>query len=136
MSPEPPLRAVAVAVVRRDGRVLVQSRPAGRDWPGFWEFPGGKCEPGESAAACAERECREELALPVRALSLLHETEWTYPGVRVHIHFVNCDLLDPATEPQPRESQRILWATREDLAQLEFLPANAEFLQRLRSELP
>ena len=127
-----PRRRVAVAVVLRAGRVLVQARPPGRDYAGWWEFPGGKCEPGEDALACAARECREELGLEVRPLAVDEVVEWEYPSVRVAVHFVRCELPDAAREPVAREGQELLWAGRADLDRLRFLPANAAVLARLR----
>ncbi len=126
-----PLRRIAAAVVVRAGRVLVQTRAAG-PWAGYWEFPGGGIEPGETPATAAIRECREELSLQARALAPLHEVEWTYPQVRVHVTFILCEA---AGEPRPREGQDITWAGPEELTTLRFLPANASILELLRQRL-
>ncbi|MEY4270396.1 MAG: pyrophosphohydrolase [Pseudomonadota bacterium] len=61
------LPVVAVALVDRDGRVLVQQRPAGGSMAGLWEFPGGKVEPGETPEAALVRELAEELGIDVSA---------------------------------------------------------------------
>lgn len=131
---------IAAAVVLHAGRVLVQTRPAGRSWSGHWEFPGGKLEPGEDAAAAAVRECREELGLPVRVLEPLHTVEWSYPGARVRVSFLLCELRDEpgaARTPQlrPAEGQDVRWADADELSRLQFLPANAGLLALLIARL-
>jgi 8-oxo-dGTP diphosphatase len=130
---ERPARRIAAAVVLRAGRVLVQTR-AGGPWAGFWEFPGGGIEPGEDAAAAAVRECREELALEVRALETLQSLEWAYPSARVHVTFVECEAQG---EPRAMEGQQVRWASADELTALRLLPANAALVgllvQRLRA---
>ena len=125
---------VAAAVLLHAGRVLVQTRPAGAHYAGFWEFPGGKLEPGESPAAGAERECREELGLEVRARETLCEVEWSYPGRRVRVHFVRCEA-DGVPAPEALDGQLLRWADADDLGTLRFLPANAEVLELLAARL-
>lgn len=134
----PARRHVAAAVVVHAGRVLVQTRPEGRGWSGYWEFPGGKREPGEDAAACAARECLEELALEVRVLRPLDVVDWEYPETAVRVEFLLCEPVDPAraASARPREGQRVLWADRATLPTLRFLPANTVVLARLAQLLP
>lgn len=130
--------AIAAAVVIHAGRVLVQTRPVGKDYAGTWEFPGGKIEPGEDVSACAVRECLEELGLKVRALETLHELDWEYPGTAVHVSFVECEPLgEPVGEsaPRPSEGQDARWADSEALRSLTFLPANAAVLELLAERL-
>ena len=125
---------IAAAVVLHEGRVLVQTRAPGRSWSGHWEFPGGKLEPGEDAAAAAVRECREELGLHVRVLEPLDVVEWTYPGARVRVSFFLCAPIG-LSSPQPTEGQELLWADASDLLSLPFLPANATVLSLLAARL-
>ncbi len=128
---------VAAAVVIQDERVLVQTRPPGRHYAGWWEFPGGKLEAGEDAEACAVRECREELELAVSPREHLHVEEWGYPGSAVRVTFIRCEVVpcegDLHAPPAPRavEGQTLLWADADDLRSLRFLPANARLLQLL-----
>ncbi len=132
-------REVAAALVIHAGRVLVQTRPAGRSWQGTWEFPGGKLEPGEEVRACAEREVLEEVGLVVTAGALLHDITWEYPGALVHVNFVLCTPHGAAAggvpEARPLEAQSLCWAGPEDLQQLDFLPANASLLPLLMARL-
>jgi mutator protein MutT len=133
-----PVQPIAAAVVLLHGRVLVQTRPAGRSYGGWWEFPGGKVEPGEDAAACAARECREELGLDVAVEAPLHVQRWDYPGAKVSVTFLLCRPLDPTRAMEaahPREGQELLWADAADLQRLRFLPANAKVLQLLTARL-
>ena len=125
---------IAAAVVLHEGRVLVQTRGPGRSWSGHWEFPGGKLEPGEDAAAAAIRECREELGLEVRVLEPLDTVEWTYPGARVRVEFFLCAPVG-APSPLATEGQQLLWADADALLTLPFLPANARVLTLLASRL-
>lgn len=123
---------VAAALVIHGGRVLVQTRPEGRHYEGYWEFPGGKLEAEESVEDCAVRECREELGLDVEPLSVLQEVNWSYPGRRVHVTFVRCRVPGgEAPRPHPHDGQELRWADAEDLRSLRFLPANAEVIERL-----
>jgi 8-oxo-dGTP diphosphatase len=129
--PELPLRAVAAAVIVRAGRVLVQTRTEG-PWAGWWEFPGGRIEAGEDAPAAAARECAEELGLRATPRAVLHEVEWSYPAVRVHVSFVECEVEG---EPQALEGQDFAWAGPAELLALRFLPANATLVALLRERL-
>ncbi len=133
--PHAPRTEVAAAVVVEGDRVLVQTRPAGRTYAGWWEFPGGKQEPDEDGPACAQRECREELGLAVRVLQPLHTVAWEYPGARVRVTFYLCAPAPGAAPPEPVEGQELRWADVAALAELRFLPANAEVLELLRARL-
>ena len=119
---------VTAAVVERDGRFLVTRRQKGVHLEGFWEFPGGKCEPGESLAACLRRELREELDVDARIGDEVMTTTHTYPERRVELHFIRCDLVG---EARPLVGQQLRWVPRAQLAALEFPPADAELVQRL-----
>jgi 8-oxo-dGTP diphosphatase len=119
---------VAAAVIEARGRFLVTRRQKGVHLEGFWEFPGGKCEPGESLAACLERELREELDVGARVGDEIFTTSHTYPERRVELHFIRCDLLG---EPRPLIGQEMRWIPREELASLEFPPADAELIEML-----
>ena len=99
-------RAVDVAagvLVRDDGRVLMGSRPQGKPYAGYWEFPGGKFEPGESAGQALERELREELGLSVKESFPWFSRVLDYPHARVRLFFRRCWRWDG--EPRPLENQ-------------------------------
>jgi 8-oxo-dGTP diphosphatase len=109
MTPRP-LTPVAVGILRRpDGQVLFAQRPPGKVYAGYWEFPGGKIEPGESSLAALERELLEELGVRVR-----HATEWLaqrhdYPHAYVELRFFLIDAWEGDVHPQ--EGQQVSWQT-------------------------
>jgi 8-oxo-dGTP diphosphatase len=118
---------VAIAVVEQEGRYLVGRRS--RDLPlgGLWEFPGGKVEAGETPRAAAVRECLEETGLRVRGSHCLLVHQQAYSHATVTLHFIACELCDPAEVPQaPFE-----WIARADLAGLQFPAGNRPLLQML-----
>ena len=120
---------VLAAVIERDGRLLITQRPAGAHLGGLWEFPGGKCEPGETHTECLERELREELGLEVVGGEELLVTDHTYPERTVRLHFRRCTI---AGEPVARLGQAMRWVGREDLDAGEFPPADRELIRKLR----
>ncbi len=120
---------VSAAVVEREDRVLVTRRQKGVHLEGLWEFPGGKCEAGETIAACLAREMLEELAVAVRVGAEIFATAHDYPDRRVELHFLRCELLG---EPAPQLGQELAWVRRGDLDPSAFPPADAELISRLR----
>ena len=119
---------VAAAVIERDGAFLLTRRLKGTHLEGTWEFPGGKCEPLETPAACLVREIREELAAGVIVDDLLLVTRHAYPERTVELHFFRATLVG---EPSPQQGQEMRWARREELAALEFPEADAELIEML-----
>lgn len=120
---------IGVAVVERDGSYLVGVRPEGVPLAGCAEFPGGKCERGETPEACAVRECFEEAGLIVEPVRRLERRTWDYPHGRVELSFVLCRPTDDA---EPKEPFR--WVPRADLARLRFPEANAAVLASLTGD--
>ena len=119
---------VVAAVIEHDGRLLVTRRLEGTHLAGLWEFPGGKCEPGESHIECLERELREELGVEATVGGELLSTAHTYPERRVTLHFRACMIKGT---PQPLIGQQIRWVSREDLRTLEFPAADAALIDAL-----
>ena len=97
---------VTAAVIERDGRVLVTRRQQGVHLEGYWEFPGGKCDPGESLAGCLARELREELDVDARVGPEMFTTTHAYDDRHVELHFFACELLG---EPRPLLGQEMRW---------------------------
>ena len=121
---------VTAAVVERDGCFLVTRRQKGVHLEGYWEFPGGKCQPGESLATCLARELREELDVGATVGPEIFTTTHAYPERSVELHFLRCTI---DREPQSILGQEIRWVTRDDLASLQFPPADAELIAMLVS---
>jgi 8-oxo-dGTP diphosphatase len=121
---------VAAAVVERaDGTFLLAQRPQGKVYAGWWEFPGGKCEPGEAPMAALARELHEELGITVRqAVPWITRTH-VYEHGRVRLHFFRVLRWDG--EPQSRESQAFAWQRLLQLTVSPVLPANGPILKAL-----
>ena len=120
-----PTIVVAAAVIERDGCFLVTRRVRGAHLEGYWEFPGGKCEAGETYAACLVREIREELGVGITVAGEVFATTHSYPGRRVELHFLRGDIDGP---PRPQLGQEMRWVARDDLPSLSFPPADAELI--------
>jgi 8-oxo-dGTP diphosphatase len=101
---------VAVGVlIDREGRFLLTTRPEGKVFAGYWEFPGGKLESGETVAQALKRELHEELGITIG-----HAEPWQielmdYPHARVRLHF--CKVFEWSGELQMREQQAYSWQT-------------------------
>jgi 8-oxo-dGTP diphosphatase len=123
---------VAVGVmVQHDGRYLLAQRPDGKPYEGYWEFPGGKLEPGESIEAALGRELHEELGIDVTGCQLWRTLEHDYPHAYVRLFF--CKVTEWAGTPLGREGQAIAWQTLPvEVAPL--LPAAIPVLEWLEEE--
>ena len=119
---------VGAAVIERDGCFLVTERQKGTHLEGHWEFPGGKCEGGESVAACLRRELIEELGTDADVGHEILAVTHTYPERTIELHFVSCRLLGT---PQPQLGQQMRWVPRAELAMLRFPPADDELIALL-----
>ena len=116
-------------LVRPDGQVLLGKRPEGKPWAGWWEFPGGKIEEGESAFHALQRELDEELGTrAIEAYSWLTRT-FDYPEKTVKLHFFMVRRW--TDEPHGREGQEISWQNPAALNVTPMLPANEPVLAAL-----
>jgi 8-oxo-dGTP diphosphatase len=106
----PQRKEVAVAVgvlVREDGRFLLTSRPEGKVYAGYWEFPGGKVEAGESIEAALRRELMEEIGVTIGAVHPWRVEVVDYPHALVRLHF--CKVFEWQGELHMHEGQRCAW---------------------------
>jgi 8-oxo-dGTP diphosphatase len=116
-------------VVRHDGRVLLAQRPEGKPYPGYWEFPGGKLEAGETPARALERELKEELGItPTRAAPWLVQ-EFVYPHAHVELNFFR--VFEWTGEPVGHDGQAFAWQTPGAFDVAPLLPANTRVLAAL-----
>ena len=120
----------AVGVLRRaDGQVLLAKRPEGKPWAGWWEFPGGKIEQGESALLALKRELHEELGIQVVAAYPWLNRSFDYPERQVNLHFFI--VREWIGEPQSCEGQELSWQYPDSLNVSPMLPANEPTLNAL-----
>lgn len=122
---------VAAGLIFRDRRLLIAQRPAGSHLAGFWEFPGGKCEPGETFEDSLVRELREELGTEVEVLSLIDSVTHAYPEKTVRLKFFRCRWV--RSEPRALGCAALAWIGIDELENYQFPPADARLLERLRS---
>ena len=121
---------VAVAVLQgTDGRVLVAQRLADTPYPGYWEFPGGKLEAGESAPAALARELDEELGIQIVRSAPWLVQRYSYPHADVELIFFR--VFAWRGEPRGRMGQAIAWQTPGAFDVAPLLPANATVLRAL-----
>jgi 8-oxo-dGTP diphosphatase len=121
---------VAAAVIERpDGAFLLAQRPAGKVYAGYWEFPGGKIEPGEPAARALARELHEELGLDIGEAFPWITRVYTYPHGTVRLQFFR--VFEWRGEPHPKEDQAIAWQASGAPRVAPMLPANAPVLAAL-----
>ncbi|WP_165246481.1 (deoxy)nucleoside triphosphate pyrophosphohydrolase [Paludisphaera soli] len=121
-----------IGIIRRGGRFLIRQRPPGTVYAGYWEFPGGKVEPGETVEQATVRECREETGLEIVANRLRAVIEHAYPHGLVRLHFFDCSPVDPSAEPDPEHGCR--WVSASDLSTYRFPEANEPILDQLVAE--
>ncbi|MBQ6607407.1 MAG: (deoxy)nucleoside triphosphate pyrophosphohydrolase [Firmicutes bacterium] len=123
---------VAAALMIRQGRFLICRRPMHKARGGLWEFPGGKLEPGESAAEALIRECREELAIEVTPGPVYTRLTHEYPDLTVELILLQVDEF--AGTPLLLEHSELRWISVEEIGDFRFCPADREILARLERE--
>lgn len=124
---------VAAAVLQRpDGSFLLARRPVDKIWAGYWEFPGGKVEQGETPREALVRELREELGIAVQTTYPWLTRLFTYPHATVRLNFFR--VTEWSGEPHPHEGQQFAWQYPGRVSVEPLLPANAPILRAL--ELP
>lgn len=120
---------VVAGVLERDSSYLIQERPAGKSLAGYWEFPGGKVEPGESAWAALVRELGEELDIHASRGEPLIQLSHTYPQRTVFLDVWR--VTDWRREPRAQEGQKLGWFSRPAMRDMPLLPADGPILQAM-----
>jgi 8-oxo-dGTP diphosphatase len=124
-----PVEVAAAVIQRADGAFLLAQRPAGKVYAGYWEFPGGKVEPGEPAEQALARELHEELGIETCTAFPWITREYTYPHASVRLNFFRVTAWKG--DPHPREDQTIAWQRFDAPLVQPMLPANAPVLAAL-----
>lgn len=121
---------VVAALIEEAGRFFIARRRLEDRFPGLWEFPGGKMEPGESPEEALRRECREELDIEIEVGAIQEVIFHRYDTFCVLLLFYRCRIIQG--EPQAIGCESFTWAPREHLHQYEFLPADRDLIIKLQ----
>lgn len=124
------VEAAVAVILRQDGYVLLGQRPEGKSWAGWWEFPGGKIEQGESAAEALKREVHEELGVEAEDFSPWITREFSYPERHVRLNFFVVRTW--RGEPHGKERQNLSWQNPANVGVGPLLPANVPVMQALQ----
>lgn len=123
---------VVAAIIIRDGQVFATQRGYG-EWKGWWEFPGGKIEPGEGPGEALVREIREELNAEISVGELVDVVEWDYPSFHLTMHCFFCTLISGTL--CLNEHDAAAWLTADTLMSLKWLPADVILLDKISGYL-
>ena len=120
---------VVAAVIRKDGRIFATQRGYG-PWKDYWEFPGGKTEPGETTEQALCREIREELETDIAVGDKLAQVEYDYPDFHLSMGCYFCTVLSGRLTLKEHESAR--WLAPEELDSVRWLPADLQVVDALK----
>ena len=123
---------VVAAIIRRGDTVFATQRGYG-DFKDWWEFPGGKMEPGETPEDALLREIREEMSTDIRVDKFLYTVDYDYPTFHLTMHCYMCSLLCEALHLNEHEAAR--WLKGEDIHSVNWLPADEILLPMIVEEL-
>ncbi len=111
------------------GKYLIAQRRPDDSFGGYWEFPGGRQEEGETHEETCIREAGEEVGLSISVDRFLKTIENPYQGKEIHLHFYLCRVLNG--KPQALECEAVRWAFPHELKQVLFPPANESIIEEL-----
>ena len=119
---------VVAAIIRKEDKVFATQRGYG-EWKDWWEFPGGKMEPGELPQDALKREIREELSTEINVNEYLCTVEYDYPKFHLTMHCYLCSLLTDALHLNEHEAAR--WLAKGELDSVNWLPADKTIIEQL-----
>ena len=119
---------VVAAVIIRDNQVFATQRGYG-EWKDWWEFPGGKIEPGECPQEALKREIKEELDAEICVGELLQTIEWDYPTFHLTMHCFICSLESESLHLNEHEASK--WLTKDKIKSVQWLPADDIILEKI-----
>ena len=119
---------VVAAIIIKEGKVFATQRGYG-EWQGWWEFPGGKIEPGECPQDALKREIKEELDAEIEVGDLLETVQWDYPTFHLTMHCYICTLTSESMHLNEHEASA--WLTKETLDSVKWLPADLILLDKI-----
>lgn len=118
---------VVAAIILRERRIFATQRGYG-EWKDWWEFPGGKIEPGESPEDALKREIREELATEIEVDELLTTVEYDYPKFHLTMHCYLCTIISGDLSLLEHEDAR--WLALDELDCVKWLPADKDVIEK------
>lgn len=119
---------VVAAVISRDGKYFATQRGYG-EFKDYWEFPGGKMEPGENREQALRREIMEELDTEIRVEDFLMTVDYDYPAFHLTMHCFLCTVVSGRLELKEHESA--MWLVPQDLRTVNWLPADEAVVEKL-----
>ena len=119
---------VVAALIVHDGRIFATQRGYG-EWRGWWEFPGGKLEPGETPEEALVREIREELATEISVDRFVTTLEWDYPTFHLSMRCYLCSVISGSLTLLEHEAAA--WLDLEHLHSVKWLPADYVILDEI-----
>ncbi len=122
---------IAVALIERNGRILIDQRPANGLLGGLWEFPGGKLEKGETLEKCVERQVQQDLKLKICVQAPFITLKHAYTHFRITLHAFFCLHLDG--EAQPQKATDCKWVNQEEILSYPFAKSNQHIIDALLS---
>jgi 8-oxo-dGTP diphosphatase len=123
---------VVAAVILHNGRILLTQRSHPPKLAGFWEFPGGKCEPGEKPAQSLERELFEELGIKVQVGPLLFTSHYPHNNPPLILHFFKCKII--RGRPKPLECSAMAWVLPHEINSYKLPEPDSQFVDWLLSQ--
>ncbi len=121
------IEVVAAVIHDAEGRIFATQRGYG-EWKDWWEFPGGKMEPGETPQQALHREIREELAAELQVGECIMTIEYDYPHFHLTMHCFDCTLKGPLTL---LEHEAAKWLYPHELKSVQWLPADEQIIAKL-----
>lgn len=122
---------VVAAVICHNGKFFATQRGYG-EFKDFWEFPGGKMEPGETREEALKREIREELDTEISVDTFLTTVEYPYPAFHLTMHCFFCSVLSGHLEL--KEHENAAWLRLEELDNVNWLPADVEVVKAIKAK--
>jgi len=126
------IKVVAAIIHDAEGQILATQRGYG-EWKDWWEFPGGKIEPGESLEEALKREIREELSAEIAVDEFFCTVEYDYPKFHLMMHCYLCSLLTDVLNLNEHKAAK--WLNKEELDSVKWLPADKEIIEKLTTKL-
>ena len=123
------IEVVAAIIHDAEGRIFATQRGYG-EWEGWWEFPGGKIEAGESPEEALRREIWEELETRIVIERLVTSVEWDYPKFHLTMHCYWCHVESGSLTLKKHEAAR--WLATDELESVKWLPADLQILEKIR----